>query len=432
MRNAAGAARLRQSHRADHRAVRQRAARAQARQRIGSLLVNPGGPGGSGLDFVAGGIDLPATLLDRFDIVGFDPRGVGASTGLPCGDSTVPAFRRVDSTPDTPEEQAALDAAAKAVADDCKTNAGDLLPHLGTDDVVRDMDTIRQALGEEQINYLGISYGTLLGLRYAALFPQRARAIALDGVVDPTQDFRGFCPGRRSPSTSGSTRHLRCLPGQEGDRGCPPGGAAAAYDKVVAARRDRSRSPGDGRCLGPSELATAAIYATYDSTTPALFYKALIDALCGRRHTGMMQLSEAYEGSVKYTLYAAVECIDSPHPVGPDAYQAFAHELEALSPRFGGAIANELLPCAFWPAPVHNIVGPVTAPGAPPILVVGTTGDSATPYQQAVDVASTLQNGRLLTFDGDRHTAFGRSRCVENAETAYFVDLRLPANGTTC
>ena len=398
-------------------------------QRIGPLLVNPGGPGGSGLDFVASGIDLPATMLDRFDIVGFDPRGVGASTGLPCGDDSVPAFRRVDSTPDTPDEQAELDAAAQAVADDCKTNAGDLLPHLGTDDVVRDMDTIRQALGEEQISFLGLSYGTLLGLRYAQLFPAGARAITIDGVVDPTQDFEAFLRQQTIAFDKQITQIFDNCPA--GGRDCPPGGAAAAYDEVAQRVESQPIDGRNGESLGPSELATAALIPTYEPEGVPLFYKALTSALKGDA-TGMLALADAYEGSVKYTLYAAVECIDSPHPVGSKDYQAFAGELEVLSPRFGGAIANELLPCAFWPAPVHSVVGPVTAPDAAPILVVGTTGDSATPYQQAVNVAATLQHGRLITFQGDSHTSFGRSTCVENAETAYFVDLRLPADGTIC
>lgn len=397
--------------------------------RIGPLLVNPGGPGGSGLTFVAGGIDLPATLLDRFDIVGFDPRGVGASTGLPCGDDTVPAFRRVDSTPDTPEEQSALDAAAQAVADDCKTNAGDLLPHLGTDDVVRDIDTIRQALGEQQISFLGLSYGTLLGLRYAQLFPQGARAIAIDGVVDPTQDFETFLRQQTIAFDKQIAAIFDACPA--GGRSCPPGGAAAAYDQLAQRVEAEPIDAGNGNTLGPSELATAALIPTYEPEAVTLFFRAITSALNGDG-SGMLQLAEAYEGSVKYTVYAAVECVDSPHPIGSAAYRAFAQELEALSPRFGGAIANELLPCAFWPAPVHSIVGPVTAPGAAPILVIGTTRDSATPFQQAVDVASTLQNGRLLTFDGDGHTSFGKSRCVESDETAYFVDLQLPAEGTIC
>jgi pimeloyl-ACP methyl ester carboxylesterase len=397
-------------------------------ERIGSLLVNPGGPGGSGLDFISGGIDLPTVLLDRFDIVGFDPRGVGASTGLPCGDTTVPAFRRVDSTPDTPDEQAALDAAAKDVADDCATNARDIIPHLGTDDVVRDMDTIRQALGEDQLNYLGISYGTLLGLRYAALFPQQARAIVIDGVVDPNQDLRGFLRQQTIAFEKQITAIFDACP--DGGRGCPPGGAAAGYDEV-SRRVEVAPIPAGNGELGPSELATAALLPTYDPSAQPIFYEAITEALDGDG-SAMLRLSTAYESSVKFTVYAAVECIDSPHPVGSDEYRAFAQELEALSPRFGGAIANELLPCAFWPAPVRSIVGPVTAPGAPPILVIGTTGDAATPYEQAVTVASTLESGRLLTFDGSGHAAFGKSSCAANAEAAYFVDLTLPPEGKVC
>ncbi|MEY2451174.1 MAG: hypothetical protein QOD92_748 [Acidimicrobiaceae bacterium] len=398
-------------------------------ERIGALLVNPGGPGGSGLEFVAGGVDLPTAMLDRFDIVGFDPRGVGASTGLPCGDNTVPAFRRVDSAPDSPDEQSALDAAAKDVADDCATNAGDLLPHLGTDDVVRDMDTIRQALGEDTLNYLGISYGTLLGLRYATLFPQHARAIAIDGVVDPSQDFGEFLRQQAIAFDKQITAIFDGCPAS--DRSCPPGGAAAAYDEV-ARRVEVEPIPGTGgQSLGPSELATAALIPTYEPSGVPVFYDALTSALDGDG-AAMLRLSAAYEGSVKYTLYAAVECIDSPHPVGQDEYRAFAQELEGLSPRFGGAIANELLPCAYWAAPVRSIVGPVTAPGAPPMLVIGTTGDAATPYEQAVRVASTLQEGHLLTYDGSGHAAYGKSTCAENAEAAYFIDLTLPTPGAIC
>ena len=397
-------------------------------ERIGALLVNNGGPGASALDFVAAE-PFPNTLLDRFDIVGFDPRGVGSSTRLPCGDSTVPAFRHLDSSPDTPEEQAALEAAAKAVVDDCESHAGDLLPHLGTDDVVRDMDTIRQAIGEDRITFFGLSYGTLLGLRFAELFPQHVRAIAIDGVVDPKQDFRAYLRQQTIASEKRITAIFDACPA--GGSGCPPGGATAAYDEVARRVEQQPIQARNGRQLGPSELATAALEPTYARSRAKILFDGLSQALSGDGST-IVALSDAYLSSVQYTLYAAVECIDSPHPVGAEEYKAFAQELEALSPRFGGGIANELLTCAFWPAPVKSVVGPVTAPGVPPILVVGTTGDAATPYQQAVDVASTLQNGRLLTFDGTEHVAFGKSTCAQNAETAYLVDLTLPPEGTIC
>jgi pimeloyl-ACP methyl ester carboxylesterase len=397
-------------------------------QRIGALLVNNGGPGASGLEFVAAE-PLQDSLLDRFDIVGFDPRGVGSSTGLPCGDITVPAFRHVDSSPDTPAEQGALEAAAKAVVDDCESKAANLLPHVGTDDVVRDMNTIRQAIGEEQISFLGLSYGTLLGLRFAELFPQQARAIVVDGVIDPKQDFRAYLRQQTIAFEKQITSVFDGCP--DGGQNCPPGGAAAAYDEVARRVEAQPIQAGNGRELGPSELANAALEPAYLRSRAKLFFDGLSQALSGDGST-IVALSDSYTSSVEYTAYAAVECIDSPHPVGAEEYKAFAHELEALSPRFGGSIANELLTCAFWPAAVQSVIGPVTAPGAPPILVVGTTGDAATPYQQAVDVASTLQNGRLLTFDGSGHSAYGRSTCASNAETAYFVDLALPPEGTVC
>jgi pimeloyl-ACP methyl ester carboxylesterase len=335
----------------------------------------------------------------------------------------------VDSAPDSPDEQAALDAAAQAVANDCRDTDGDLLPHLGTDDVVRDMNTIRQGMGESQISFLGLSYGTLLGLRFATLFPKETRAIVLDGVVDPAQDFREFLRQQTIAFEKQIGAILDDCP--DGGSGCPPGGAAAAYDEV-ARRTEAAPIDGTGdQSLGPSELAIASLIPTYEPAFVPVYYDALAQALDGDG-SEMLRLTDAYERSVRYTVYAAVECIDSPHPVGAAEYQSFAAELEALSPRFGGAIANELLPCAFWPAPVRNVIGPVTAPGAPPILVIGSTGDAATPFEHAQRVANNLENGRLLTFDGPGHTTFGTSDCTADAEAAYFIDLTLPPEGRVC
>ncbi|HEV3227372.1 MAG TPA: alpha/beta hydrolase [Acidimicrobiales bacterium] len=398
-------------------------------ERIGVLLVNPGGPGGSGLDFVASGLDVSATILDRFDVIGFDPRGVGKSSPLQCGDATVPAFRHVDSMPDTPAEQTALEAAAKAVADDCGQHAGPLLTHVGTDDVVRDMDTIRQALGEQQINYLGISYGTLLGLRFAQLFPHSARAITIDGVVDPTQDFSEFLRQQTIAYQKAIDVVFDGCP--DGGSGCPPGGARAAYDEL-ARRVETDPVPGSGGdVLGTSELVTAALIPTYEPSAASVFYSGLTDALRGDGNQ-MLRLTHAYDDVGSYPDYAGVECTDTPHPPDVQAFRAFAQELAGISPRFGAAIANELLPCVFWPAPTNNIAGPITAPDSPPMLVIGTTGDAATPYQQAVAVAKTLAHGRLLTFQSEGHSSYAASSCTSDAEGAYFVDLTLPPEGTTC
>jgi pimeloyl-ACP methyl ester carboxylesterase len=396
-------------------------------ERIGPLLVNPGGPGASGLEF-ASGIELPSDVLDRFDIVGFDPRGVGESTALSCGDQTVPLFRRVDSTPDSAQEQDDLDTAAKAVADDCGAHAGDLLAHVGTDDVARDMDSIRQALGAPQISYYGASYGTLIGERYLALFPKNARAVVLDGVVDPRQGFTEFL---RAQAVAFDVQLNAVLDQCTSGSSCPPGGARAAYDTLAAQVETHPVSTRTGNALGPAELPVAALLPAYDPSAAPIFYRGLTEALNGDGST-LYSLFDSYERSGSYAAYAGVECTDSPHPDGADAYRAFAADLETVSARLGGSIANELLPCAFWPAPVHDVTGPVTEPDGPPVLVVGNTKDAATPYQQAVGVAQMLAHGRLLTLDSAGHTALGRSDCIAGAESAYLVDLQVPADGTVC
>jgi pimeloyl-ACP methyl ester carboxylesterase len=396
-------------------------------ERIGPLLVNPGGPGASGLEF-ASGIPLPSDVLDRFDIIGFDPRGVGESTAIDCGNQTVPDFRRVDSTPDTAQEQDELDTAAKAVADDCGAHAADLLAHIGTDDVARDMDSIRQALGAPQISYYGASYGTLIGERYLALFPRNARAVVLDGVVDPRQGFTEFLRAQAVAFDAQlNTVFDQCASGSS----CPPGGARAAYDTLAAQVETHPVSTRTGNALGPAELPVAALLPAYDPSAAPIFYRGLTEALNGDGST-LYSLFESYEQSGSYPDYAGVECTDSPHPDGADAYRSFAADLETVSARLGGSIANELLPCAFWPVPIHDVTGPVAAPDGPPVLVVGNTKDAATPYQQAVDVAQMLAHGRLLTLDGAGHTALGRSDCIAAAESTYLVELQLPADGTVC
>jgi len=394
-------------------------------RRLGSVVTNPGGPGGSGVDFVRGGFRLSGDAGDRFDLVGFDPRGVGESTAIGCGD-TVDAFRMVDPGPDTPAEQADLDAAAKAVADECGQEDGDLLPHVGTDDVVRDMDQIRAALGEEKLTYIGFSYGTLLGERYAEAFPEKVRAIVLDGVVDPAQNFAEVLAEQTAAIDAALNRVFAGC-----DSGCPVDDAAATYDRVAARVEQDPLPTSAGRPLGPSELATGAIFVSYDPTAWDFFYNALDQADDGDGD-GMFTLDQAYEGFGSFTQYAAVECIDSPHPTGSAEFIAFADQLEAISPRFGASVANELLPCAFWPAPPVGHPADIAAHGAPPILVVGNTGDAATPYEQAVKVAGNLEQGVLLTFEGEGHTSYGKSDCVDGAVSSYLVDLSVPAPDTVC
>lgn len=394
--------------------------------RIGSLLTNPGGPGGSGLDYLFQE-PFSGDIAKRFDIVSWDPRGVGRSSPLGCGDRVAP-FLRNDPDPDTPQEQTAIDADASAVAQECADEDATMLPHIGTETVARDLDAIRAALGDDKLTYVGFSYGTSIGLQYLRLFPAHARAIVLDGVVDPTVDLAGWLTQQTASIDAAITRAFSaCTP----STGCPVDDLAATYDRV---RERVERSPltaNDGTVIGPAELATGTVYASYDPSLWTELADALADAENGDGRA-MRRMAQGYYDFGGFTAYVGVACLDSQHPIGSDAYRAFAQTLEELSPRFGGSIANELLPCAYWPTPPQPVTGVVTGEGGPPVLVLGNRGDAATPYENSVRVAKDLVNGHLVSNDGEGHTSFGRSRCVDDAVTAYLIDLDVPATDPDC
>jgi pimeloyl-ACP methyl ester carboxylesterase len=394
--------------------------------RIGSLLVNPGGPGSSGVRRVQRGFVVSPEVAERFDIVGFDPRGVGASTPITCG-ASVPAFRATDLAPDSPEEQAALEAAAAAVAAECAATEGERLPHLGTVEVAHDLEVIRRALGEPQVSFVGLSYGTLIGLLWAEAYPESVRAMVLDGVVDP--------------SAAGETTSEEQIDAVDdileavdatcaADPGCPvtdAGGVLAAYD-AVAHRLETEDVPGDG--VGPTQLAYAALYSTYGSEHWPRLWDALADALEGDLD-GVASMAKSFTSLVAYAPFALITCLDTGHPVGAEAWRRDAEASARHSSRFGAVLANELLPCAFWPRATF-VPHEVEALGTPAILVLGSTGDAATPYDQARRVARTLDDGVLLTIDIDGHVALGDSDCATAAATRYLVDLALPPAGTRC
>ncbi|KAA0234425.1 MAG: alpha/beta hydrolase [Actinobacteria bacterium] len=392
---------------------------------IGPLLVNPGGPGGEGVAFVRDGYFNPA-IESSFDIVGWDPRGVGESTALACGEQ-VTTFQALDSDPDDEGEQQSLDEAAKAVAEECEESDTDLLPHLGTDDVARDMEAIRLALGADALNYLGFSYGTSIGLQYAEFFPSSIRAMVLDGVVDPALDLEGWLAQQTEAMDAALARAFeRC----ESDSTCPLDDAAGAFDEV-AEMVETEPLPAGGRSLGPAEFAIAAISATYDPAMWPDLIEGLAEALEGDG-SRLMELADTYYSFGAYTSYAAVVCVDSPHPVGAQEYQEFADRLAEISARVGAPTANELLPCAFWPVEPTGTPGEVVAEGSPPILVLGNTGDAATPYENSVNVAETLSEGFLVTYEGEGHTSYGKSTCVDEVVDDYLVTLALPPEDPDC
>jgi pimeloyl-ACP methyl ester carboxylesterase len=395
-------------------------------RRIGTLVLNPGGPGASGVRRVRRGFTLTPEVADRFDIVSFDPRGVGGSTPVTCG-SSVAAFRAVDHAPTTPEGQAALEAAAKGVADECQRTEGARLAHLGTYEVVRDLEELRMGLREPTVSFVGISYGTFLGLLWADAFPRSVRAMVLDGVQGPDDD-----------GPSSSTEQVRDLDTAFGaiadacakDPSCPTtadGGVVAAYD-ALAQRIAAAGGTLDG--VGLTQLRYAVFMATYGSEHWPDLWRALHRGMAGDLD-GIAALSRQFTGLVSYAPFAIVTCLDTSHREGPEAWRRDARVAAAVSPRFGAALSNELLPCAFLPEG-HLGRRHIEAKGAPPILVVGSTGDVATPYDQAVAVADQLDHGVLLTVDLAGHVAIGASDCAEAVMTRYLVDGTPPASGTRC
>jgi pimeloyl-ACP methyl ester carboxylesterase len=395
--------------------------------RIGSLLMNPGGPGASGLELLEGG-PLSDELAERFDQVAWDPRGVGTSTAVTCGDE-VSEFVAIDSSPDDDAEQQALDAAAEAVSEECGAEDGELLAHLATEDVARDLEAIRLALGDEPLNYLGFSYGTHIGLQYAEFFGEHIRAMTLDGVVDPTQDLEEFLT-EQALAFEESLRAGAEACAAAGEQECGVSDLVGTYESIEARVEDEPL-PGGPNGVGPAELAIAAVFSSYIPDGWRVLGQMLADAQEGDG-AGLWTLTSEYLDIGSYGAYAGVVCTDTPRPEDAADYEAFADRLREQAPHFGGSTANEMLPCATWPAPVTGDTEPIDAPGAPPILVVGNTGDPATPLANAEEVAATLDDGHLLVVEMDGHTAYGSNLCATEVIDAYMIDLELPEPGARC
>jgi pimeloyl-ACP methyl ester carboxylesterase len=380
-------------------------------RRLGSLLVNPGGPGGSGIDFLASSGLLG--LTDRFDLVSWDPRGVGRSEPLACGSDQV-GFLGLDPDPDDPAEQEALEREAARIATACAQEDPALLANIDTTIQANDLEMIRRALGQDQINYLGFSYGTLIGLEYARRFPTRLRTLVLDGVVDPQLTLEQMLTGQAVQME----RYLADL--------------ADLYDRVMARAEHEPLVLRDGSPAGPDVVVLAAIAATYRGGGREELRRALTAADRGDP-TLLGELASAYvTASDSFGAYVAVLCADGPRPAGIEGWRAMALRLAEQAPHIGAPAVNEVLACAFWPVEPTRRPAPVAPEGLAPALVIGTTGDAATPYDDAVRVTHNLPGAVLLTFDADGHTATGRSRCVQRVVRRYLEDLELPEPGSAC
>jgi len=411
-------------------------------RRIGSLVVNPGGPGESGVDFVRQDATalFPPDLLARFDIVGFDPRGVGASTPVHCLD-TLDHFIPEDVTVATPAGLADLLAGSKSFAQQCGQRNPDLLAHLSTANVARDLDRIRAAVGDEQLTYLGFSYGTLIGEDYASLFPTHIRALALDGVVDPSLSEATFRQDQAVALEGALDRFLADCAAHSACAFYSGGQPASAFDTLmrqivqhpVATLRLANREP-----VGPTQAWEAVTEALYSKAAWPLLAEALAEARAGDGSL-LLAMGDPLRGrnpdgsySNIIDAYDAVTCLDWPSPSDPAAYAALAARFTTLAPRVGRLVAYNDVACAYWPVPPARVPAPVAAPGAPPILLVGSTGDPATPYAWAQAVARQMMSSVLVTRVGEGHAGYPSSACVRTAVDAYLIDGTLPAAGLRC
>lgn len=414
------------------------------KNRIGSLLVNPGGPGGSGVDYaLAAEFIVTKDVLARYDLVGFDPRGVGRSTPIHClTDQETDQMIALDGTPSTPSQVKTLMDAAKTIADLCKARAGVMLPFIGSANVARDMDLLRAILGDTKLNYLGKSYGTLIGAIYADLFPKRVGHLVLDGALDPTvpntetniDQARGFQTALEDYVTD-CLKHKTCPGGDTRDA------VLARINKLLTDTDVTPLPSKSGRVATQSLVVLGIVSTLYDSLGgwPSLTL-ALEQAYAGDS-TGLLDLADYYVDRDANGHYAtnsndigyAVNCIDKDSRATVAQMAADSEAMAKVSPQFGPYLAWGLAPCDFWPTPPAPYPAPIEAKGAGPILVVGTTNDPATPYRWAQGLAHQLQSGVLLTYEGEGHTAYMRgSACIDRAVDAYLLSGKTPVEGTSC
>ena len=414
-------------------------------QRIGSLLTNPGGPGGSGmssLPSIALGIGN-GEVATRFDLIGFDPRGIGASKpGIDCLTPTQwDAMRSATQTDPSPAGVAGAEARNRDFAAACAQHSGvDVLANIGTREVAKDMDVLRAVLGDERLSYLGYSYGTRIGTEYAQAFPDKVRALVLDGAVDPDATAVDRAVGQASgfqhafeAFASDCAQHADCPLGTD------PAQASERYSALSRQLLDRPAPTADGRTLSFDDAQTGTIAALYSPQLWEPLRQGLGDLEAGDG-TLLVRLADFYYGRTpdggydsSLDAFTAVHCVDGPRLTDPSEIAELNRKAAQAAPFMdsgrGATAARDA--CAFWPAPVSD-EALHTPKGFAPVLVVSTTGDPATPYQNGIDLAKEL-GARLLTAEGDQHTAtFGGTACVDDAVARYLVDLQLPADGLRC
>ncbi|MGW8885647.1 alpha/beta hydrolase [Streptomyces sp. NPDC055749] len=471
-----------------------RAVTAEPGERIGSVIANPGGPGVSGVtSLLEEGMAESFTpeARARFDIVSFDPRGVGGSSpALTCGEGEEAADDTTEETtepaqeepapesgatdpffPRTETERADLVSAAEQEADACVKHSAAIVRHVGTQDVARDVDVLRAALGESRITYFGWSYGTSLGTAYAEQFPRRVRAMVLDGAVDPSLDWSKRAVSQGVGFQRAVDDYATYCADFAGDS-CPGSTTEEIHELIDGLFEQTAHEPlpvdGDEWGLDSNALLNALVMSMY---TPEAQWEDLSEALAdaargdGTKLAGLAEYEEpdpaaddsdgAESGTeVPYdseepadeeepsdrdvpsdnsdAALLAVNCFDIPHPRDTQAYWKALAPAEKAAGRYGTSNVTTSLTCKDWPTTTHK-PHRVRADGVPPVLVVGTTGDAATPYEEAASLASQFPGGALLTYEGLGHTAYGRSNsCVTQHVDDYLIEPRTVPAGTVC
>ncbi|HSV65068.1 MAG TPA: alpha/beta hydrolase [Mycobacteriales bacterium] len=418
-----------------------RARLAGQRDRIGSLVINPGGPGGSGVEAAIGlALQLPEAVLRRFDLVGFDPRGVGLSEPVTC----ISGALKDESTAADPDARddaayAAQKALAQRVADGCYARYGAGLARFNTTATARDLDLLRQALGDAKLSYLGYSYGTLIGSVYATLYPNRIRSFVLDGAVDPTADERGNAEAQARGFEDAFAEFAKDCAGK--GAACPLGADPRGFlTRLLAKARTApiaSAQAGESRKATAGNVLLAAVAALYDKDDWPKLTTALADADRGNA-AGVLALDDEYnqrsaDGKFSNILDAnvTINCADSAKRLTDATIKATITAWRAKYPLFGPPLAVGLITCQLWKAP-REPLPTVRAPSAPAILVVGTRHDPATPYASAQRLTRALGHAVLLTWEGNGHTAYPKTPCVTNAVNAYLIAGTVPPPSDVC
>jgi pimeloyl-ACP methyl ester carboxylesterase len=413
-------------------------------RRIGSLVINPGGPGASGVDYAYNAEYMfDPDLTDRFDIVGFDPRGVARSVPITCfNDAETDANYASDSKPDNEAEFQSAIAETKKFVQKC-LNKNQHLTSFSTANAARDMDILRQALGEAKLNYMGKSYGTYMGALYASLFPNNIGRVVLDGAVDPTiSNFE-----QTKTQAVGFDNALQAFIADCITRtSCPlPGNQSAATEKLLSIWQSAATKPlpvkdkDEKRTVGESLLVLGTASALYDSYEgwPEL-RMAIGEAVKGYADT-FLELADMYSGRQEDGTYASnefdsgaiIDCLDFGDDRSVRQLQRDAVAISAAAPVFGPYIALSGLTCKYFKTPAPVQVAKTTTNAT--ILIIGTTGDPATPYAWAKGLARLLPNSQLLTYVGDGHTAQGRGNaCIDDAVDAFYLKGTLPAKELRC